>query len=443
MSGLLTYFGDDFTGSTDVLLQYHRFALDGVLFLGPPEADELRRCARSHDVIGVAGMTRSMRTAEITAEITPVFHALAALRPALVQYKVCSTADSSPDIGSFAPAVGIGRELFGRRPVPLLAAQPDLQRYTVFGHHFAAHRGAVHRLDRQAPMAEHPVTPMRESDLRLHLAAQVAGTVGGIDVLELTDLATAEAAYRRAAQRGDEVVVLDALDDGHLRVAADLVAATGGDGVAFALGSGGLSAGFGARHPAGRRQPGRPTPSVRGPYLVLSGSCSPVTGQQIEWALAHGWHGVRLDPAALAAGGPAADAEVREACLDAARGLSTAPGAVVHTSLGGVDEVARGGTVDVTTLGGALAAVFRHCRRVAGVKRVVVAGGDTSGQVMTALGARSLEAVAPAGGSALLCRVHDGPRELRGVEVVLKGGQIGGESFFGEVFAPSALGTAG
>jgi uncharacterized protein YgbK (DUF1537 family) len=442
MSGLLTFVGDDFTGSTDVLLQYHRFALHGVLFLGAPEPGELQRCAMSHDVVGVAGTSRSMRTADITDAITPVFRTLAALRPALVQYKVCSTADSSPDTGSFAPAVGVGRELFGRRPVPLLAAQPGLQRYTVFGHHFAAHRGAIHRLDRH-PMAEHPVTPMRESDLRLHLAAQVPGTVGGINVLELTDLVTAEAAYRRAAQRGDEVVVLDALEDRHLRVAADLVAATGGGGTAFALGSGGLSAGFAARHPPGDPRPCRPAPPVRGPHLVLSGSCSPVTAEQVEWALTHGWHGVHLDPAALAAGARVADAAVREACRDAARGLSTARGAVVHTSSGGVDDVVRDGTVDVTTLGSALAAVFRHCRRVAGVNRVVVAGGDTSGQVMTALGARSLEAVAQAGGSALLCRVHDGPRDLRGVEVVLKGGQIGGESFFGEIFDPSGLGTPG
>ena len=166
---LLTFYGDDFTGSADLVMQYERFGLSGLIFLGSPGVAELEAAAADHAVVGIAGVTRAAAPAEISGMIAPAFEALAALDPRYLQYKVCSTADSSPKIGSFAPAIQRGRELFGAVPVPVLVAQPKLGRYTAFSNHFAVYRNEVYRLDRQPVMSNHPTTPMREADLRLHV----------------------------------------------------------------------------------------------------------------------------------------------------------------------------------------------------------------------------------------------------------------------------------
>ena len=106
------------------------------------------------------------------AELRPVLAALAALEPRIVQYKACSTADSSPTIGSLGRVIELGREHVSASARAVLFAQPDFGRYTVFGHHFAAEDGIVYRLDRQPTMSTHPSTPMTESDLAVHLARQ-------------------------------------------------------------------------------------------------------------------------------------------------------------------------------------------------------------------------------------------------------------------------------
>src|SRR5690606_15872624 len=129
--------GDDFTGSTDALTQFHRFGLRGVLLFDCPDRARLAHLAERHDVIGVAGVGRSLPTEQMAAEVGPVLEALQAARPRLVQYKMCSTADSSPRLGSLGRAVELGRRVFGDRPVPILAAQPEFGRYTAFGNHFA------------------------------------------------------------------------------------------------------------------------------------------------------------------------------------------------------------------------------------------------------------------------------------------------------------------
>ncbi|MBV8749958.1 MAG: four-carbon acid sugar kinase family protein, partial [Candidatus Eremiobacteraeota bacterium] len=186
----LCFYGDDFTGSTDALENLSAAGLRTlVLFALPPEA-ELKRLAGLYDALGVAGIARSLPTAEIEAEIRPVFEAFARLRPAVVQYKICSTFDSSPSRGSIGRACEIGHAAFGACAIPVVAAQPRLGRYTVFGNHFArAGDGAVYRLDRHPAMAHHPATPMTEADLVVHLQAQTMLPVSGPNRLELDDYA--------------------------------------------------------------------------------------------------------------------------------------------------------------------------------------------------------------------------------------------------------------
>ena len=156
---IAAFYGDDFTGASDALGQFHRWGLRTVLLFGVPDGSTVRELARDYDVIGVAGLARSLPVALMEAEVAPALEAFQSAGAQMVQYKMCSTADSSPRIGSLGRAVEIGRSVFGERPVPLLAAQPELGRYTAFGHHFAVEQGKVHRLDRQPTSPTIPRLP--------------------------------------------------------------------------------------------------------------------------------------------------------------------------------------------------------------------------------------------------------------------------------------------
>ena len=185
---LLSFYGDDFSGSTAVLEVLALAGVRTVLLLRAPGPDLPARLP-GVQALGVAGVSRSLAPAALEAELAPAFAALAALPARLVHYKVCSTFDSSPEVGSIGRAVELGQAAFAPAFVPVLAGAPALGRYCVFGHLFARSGpdGPVHRLDRHPTMSRHPVTPMTESDLALHLARQTSRKIALLDILRLRE----------------------------------------------------------------------------------------------------------------------------------------------------------------------------------------------------------------------------------------------------------------
>ena len=173
---LIAFYGDDFTGSTDALEFLTRAGAKTVLFIEPPTIDQLSRYP-DLDAFGVAGITRSLAPGEMEKVLRPAFRQLAALKPTHVHYKVCSTFDSSPDVGSIGKAMDVGAGIFNSRFIPLVVGAPALGRYCVFGNLFArmgiGSDGIIYRLDRHPSMSKHPVTPSDESDLRLHLSSPI------------------------------------------------------------------------------------------------------------------------------------------------------------------------------------------------------------------------------------------------------------------------------
>lgn len=427
MSRALTWFGDDFTGSSDVLLQYTRAGIPALLFMRTPTVADLDQAGRRYDALGIAGITRALPVDRIGPVVREAFHRLAELDPLVVQYKICSTADSSPEVGSIAPPLQAGRELFGEVPVPILPAQPDLGRYTLFGNHFGRDATGIHRLDRLPAMANHPVTPMAEADLRIHFAAQLDQEVGGIDLTTLRAGDGAEALGRLAAA-GMAAYVVDAIDNDDLLKAAELLLAGSGNRV-FAIGSGGLSTGIAAARGGDGTGPAARPPSGEAPSacLVVSGSASGRTSEQIDQAIAAGWTAIPLDPARLGSADHFRGAvdDVARAALDA---FDHSRGVVVytahHTLLPPSDKVAS------DTVGAALGEVVLAARRHLRVPRVVVAGGDTSGYVLTRLKAETLSAVGTVGDDLVLGTVTSADNLVDGVEVVLKGGQLGTADVF-------------
>jgi uncharacterized protein YgbK (DUF1537 family) len=136
---------------------------------------------------GIAGGSRAMSPRQMERELPPAFKALEASGAAFIHYKTCSTFDSSPTVGSIGKAIELGRRLFGRRITPLVVGAPGLGRYVVFGNLFA--RSGLDtepsRLDRHPTMSRHPVTPMDEADVLLHLARQTKLPTALVDVLKL------------------------------------------------------------------------------------------------------------------------------------------------------------------------------------------------------------------------------------------------------------------
>ena len=413
----LSYYGDDFTGSTDALEFLTRAGLRTRLFLTPPTTSQ---CA-DLDAVGVAGLTRSLAPAAMEAELRPAFAALRALGAPHVHYKVCSTFDSSPTVGSIGRAIDVGAEIFGGPFVPLLVAAPALGRYCAFGNLFARYgigsAGEIHRLDRHPAMSRHPVTPADESDLRQHLAKQTARRTGLLDILSVAlPFTEARARLDRIVADGAEIVLFDALYENQLAAIGALLDAHANRArPLFSVGSSGIEMALGAHWAAvGQLSPRGdwPEPGAAKPLLVLSGSCSPVTAEQIAWAESQGFAIVAFGEQARGAANAA---------------LAAGKHTIVCTSRGS----AGGKLLPAAELGTALGRLARELVAANRIKRLVVAGGDTSSYAARALGLESLEMIAALSPGAPLCRAHAPGTPLDGVEVIFKGGQVGAPDYFG------------
>jgi len=434
---LLTFYGDDFTGSTDALEQLTLAGIRTALFIQPPTQAQLRQYP-GLQAVGVAGMTRSMSPAAMKKELRPAFQKLKALRAPHVHYKVCSTFDSSPSVGSIGRVMDMAAKIFPARFIPILAAAPSLGRYTIFGTHFARYGigsdGAIYRLDRHPSISRHPITPMMEADLRRHLARQAKKKIALFDITNIAlPPAAARAALAKILVDKPDAVLFDALSGDDLKQIGLLI-----DGFAserqplFTVGSSGVEAALAAQwKPGSQSRAVKFTRPVATPLLVGSGSCSPVTAGQIAWALKHGFKEVALNTAKLCQAKTIAD-EIKRAATAAARLLHNGRSVIVHTTRKGADHRVAANLPGKTAqvLGTALGKVLRAALEQCPVRRVCIAGGDTSSFAARALGIEALEMIAPLTPGAPLCRAVAPGSPVAGGEIVFKGGQVGAENYF-------------
>ncbi|MEY4387320.1 MAG: hypothetical protein RLY20_2603 [Verrucomicrobiota bacterium] len=437
---LLTFYGDDFTGSTDALEQLSLAGIRTALFIAPPTSAQLKNFP-GLQAVGVAGKTRSLAPAAMERELKPALLALKKLKPRHVHYKVCSTFDSAPHIGSIGKVMEVAVKIFPAPFIPLLVAAPSLGRYTIFGQHFARYgigsAGAIHRLDRHPSISKHPVTPMTEADLRLHLAKQTKKNCALFDILKFS-LPEKEfhAAFRQLFTEKPEVVLFDALTAEHVARIGGLLEATAQQrSPLFSVGSSGIEAALAvawkqvgtSRCDVRSAQRADPTKQV----LIGSGSCSPVTSGQIAWALKHGFVEVALNAVALT-NATAAAKEIHRAADAATNLLQTGRSVIVHSTKSGsnprIAAKLNGRTAKV--LGSALGKVLREAVDQTSVRRVCIAGGDTSSYAARAMGIEALEMIAPLTPGAPLCRALAPDSPADGLQVVFKGGQVGPENYF-------------
>ncbi len=419
MALLFSYYGDDFTGSTDVLEALCAHGVRTVLFPGIPSRERLERFS-DYDAIGIAGESRSRNTEWMRTNLPRAFEFLRSLGAPVTQYKVCSTFDSSPEIGNIDAAMRIGREVFGSACVPVMVAAPHLGRYVLFGNLFAGQSGIVYRIDRHPTMSRHPVTPMGESDLRLHLRAQGAGDVELVDILALTgtDPCTAADAI---LTRNAGTVVFDGLDR-RTELETGRILWNRRASHPFVVGSSGLTHAF----MRWWRETGQIAREFRPPeadavdrLLVVSGSCSPVTEEQIRSAQGAGFE-------ALHSAGSDRHELVNQALNALGRGRSI----IIYSALG---PTGVNGSFGGEELGHYLGDLMRDVVLQSGVKRAIIAGGDTSSHAMSRLGISALTFAAVMAPGAPLCRAESDAQPINGLELVLKGGQVGSRDFFEQV----------
>ena len=444
---LLTFYGDDFTGSS-AAMEITAFAgLPTVLFLDTPTPERLAHFA-GYRAIGVAGISRSQSPAWMDQHLPPVFSILRALDAPIAQYKVCSTFDSAPTIGSIGRAIDLGAPILGGDWHPLIVAATDMGRYQAFGNLFATVGPIGCRLDRHPTMSRHPVTPMDEADLGRHLARQTKKRIGLVHLVAMKR-GEADVALARERQAGAQIISIDVLDAETLTEAGRLVWQNRGDRL-FAIGSQGLQQALVAYwRAAGLLEP--PRSAFRAPAVeriaVVSGSCSPVTAGQIAFAERAGFRAIRLD-ATRAVDQAAWTRALGKGAERALAALSEGEDPIVLTAEGPDDPAVAAlrsavetSRADLTTvndrIGAGLGEILDRIVCTARLSRAVISGGDTSGHATLRLGVYALTAIAPLAPGAPLCRAHadvsradcDQPGH-DGLELALKGGQVGSADFF-------------
>jgi uncharacterized protein YgbK (DUF1537 family) len=424
----LTFCGDDFTGSTDVLEALATAGLRTVLFLEPPTREELRRFG-DVQAAGVASTCRTLSPEDMEASLPPALERLRDLGAPLCHYKVCSTFDSSPRMGSIGRAIDIGSAVFGGRFVPLVVGAPVLRRYCAFGNLFATMDGAAYRIDRHPVMSRHPVTPMDEGDLRLHLSKQTAKRIALMDLVQLTGSSDeVDRRFRRIIDTNPEILLFDVLDEDRLAEVGRLIWTSGAP---FAVGSSGIEYALTAAWRRSGELASAPASTSPGPadrLLVVSGSCSEVTKAQIEWAVQHGFQGIRVPP----------DGDETELVGHARAAFDRGLNPVLYTALGPDDSAIQDARSRGALVGTRLGRLARRIVEEERLSRLLVAGGDTSGHVARELGLYALEMAVPIAPGSPLCRSRARQDTLDGLEIAMKGGQVGKADYFASVLRGAA-----
>ena len=355
-------------------------------------------------------------------------------------------------MGSIGRAIDLGWEIFEPEFVPLVVGAPALRRYVVFGNLFATVGAETFRLDRHPTMSQHPITPMNESDLRLHLARQTRKSIALLDILHLAESEERLARHFKAMLREKaEIVLFDTLDQTHLNKVGRLIWQQRSDKPLFIAGSSGLEYALTSHwQQIGLVTPPEPlpVPGAVTQLIVISGSAAPGTASQIGWALENGFQGIRLNTANLI--DPAQVESERAAAVQQALAALGTGGSVVIYAARGPDDPAlqitrqRAEAVGLAAsqVGPGLARqqgqILQTLLAKTGLRRVCVAGGDTSSHTAPQLGIYALEVVQPIAPGAPLCRASSDQAKFDGLEICLKGGQNGQTQFFGQIRAGRA-----
>ena len=420
MNLVLGCIADDFTGATDLANTLVRQGMRTVQLIGCPSGDA--EVPEDAEAVVVALKSRTIDPEEAVRQSLEALRWLRRHGARQYFFKYCSTFDST-DRGNIGPVAAALVEALGGEFTVACPAFPANGRTVYRGYLFV---GDV--LLSESGMQHHPLTPMTDANLVRVLGRQTDGGVGLVPYHVVRQGADAIGdAMARIRDAGLRFAIVDALTDEHLvaigRACRDLLLITGGSGVAM-----GLPANYRAQGLVPQRDDAASLPASGGYGAILAGSCSGATLAQIEHFEQGGLASLKLDPLRLAAGEDAVAAAVEWAVSRLGNEPVLIYSSAAPEALAGVQaELGRdrsGGLVEQ-----AMAAIARGLV-AAGVRRLLVAGGETSGSVVSALGVTALQ-IGPEISPGVPWTLSVGEPALF---LALKSGNFGGPAFFLEAF---------
>ena len=443
---LLAFYGDDFTGSADAMEALTINGVKTALFLGHPTEERLKASRSNLQAVGISGTSRTMTPAQMDDELPAQLALLNSLQARLIHYKVCATFDSSPKIGSIGHAADIAFDVIKPSCGVIVQGIPLLGRYIAFGNHFTVYGDRRYRLDRHPVMSKHPITPMDESDIRVHFARMSEKSVALIDLVHLEESRQSLSDRFDCCIEDNDIVLFDTLDDKNLLEIGQLIHEKSETLKIFAIGSSGFEYAMARYWRASGLVSEPPQFPAIGPadrLIVVSGSAAANTAEQINHALAHGFAGIALDTERLV-DEKAAEDERKRVIKQGLAYLAEDKNLLLHTTIGPDDPVIRK-TVDTVRrlgidpsetgkiIGRQQGLILRALLEETGIRRVCVAGGDTCSYTLRQLDIHSLELLMPITPAAPLCRAFSDNSRFDGLEVASKGGQIGRPDYFLQV----------
>ena len=415
---LLGCIADDFTGATDLANNLVRSGMRVVQAIGVPSAP----LEEEVDAVVVALKSRTIAPARAIEQSLAALAWLRTQGARQIYFKYCSTFDSTPR-GNIGPVTEALMEALGTDFTIACPAFPENKRTVFKGYLFAADV-----LLNESGMQSHPLTPMTDANLVRVLQAQTKRKVGLIDY---TRVAQGPVAIGRRVEalkaEGVSIAIVDAVSDTDLMrlgtALKDFALVTAGSGVAI-----GLPQNWGIVSSPEAAQ----LPPAAGLRAIISGSCSQATRGQVRAFMAGGGAALALDAAAVAQGKDA----VREAIAWARDAMPRGPVLVYSTAEPEtVREVQQrfGTEAAGARIEEALAAVAAGLV-VLGARQIVVAGGETSGAVVQALGVERMRIGMQIDPGVPWCAAYS-PLAKAGLHLALKSGNFGTMDFFSKAFA--------
>ena len=440
---IVTWYGDDFTGSSAVMETLTFAGLPSVLFFDIPTEAQLEKFPEVKG-IGIASTARSKSPQWMEKHLPAAFLALSKLSTGIVHYKVCTTMDSAPEIGSIGKAIEIGANTLNTQCIPILIAAPQMRRYQCFGNLFAGMGDNIYRIDRHPVMSQHPVTPIYEADVVKHLEVQTDQVAfSNINLNQLQNPNISLEDFSTTIEGVVAGVTIDCADDTSESAAGALIwkhrkrcrFIVGSQGVEYAL----------INYFQSQRLLD-PADSLTGigqadRMVTVSGSVSPVTAEQINWSRTNGFECIQFDASAVCGEQFSLNAQIERVFNAALEAIESGKDPLIYTAEGPEDlsvnrfrSTLAGSAIDSSManqrIGESLGEILARVLTKTGIQRAVISGGDTSGYAMKKLGLFALTALSPTIPGAAIFRSH-AENEFDGLELALKGGQMGSKDYFG------------
>ena len=424
---LFAAIADDYTGGSDLAGMLAGHGVRTAQLFGVPEPALVEAVAGQYDAVVVCLKTRSIPAAEAQRLSLEALARVQPLRPRQVQFKYCSTFDSTP-AGNIGPVTDALMEALGTEFTVAVPALPVNGRTQYLGYLFV--NGV---LLSESPMRNHPLNPMTEPNLVRHLQAQTRRRCGLIPWPAVRHGAESIRSEVLGLRRlGVQIALVDALSGEDLssiaEAVADEVLITGGSGITQKLPDVWRALGWWKPDVSSR-----PTSVAGGKeVLILSGSCSAATLQQVSVFTEAGAPALRMNIEALCAGRRREVDRLLEAAMAALERdgkvliYSSAPAEERETVLARLERAGLSAEQVRLTIEQAMAELARLAVSEAAVRNIVVAGGETAGALLEALAVHAvqvLDSLDP--GVPALRSIGDAPLGL-----VLKSGNFGSPDFF-------------